>query len=351
MNFRKQIKAKIGRSNEAAGLEIMLCSDGTHTLNLCVLHKKRTIIEKIKEITSNDYAVIRKEIGSDTPVSIVITGQGIINKKIAIEEGIKENQLIHKILPNANYKDFYLQNVELDSTHAYVSLARRDLIDKIWEELNSLKLEVVGCTFGPFCMSGILPLISVDSRKDDILKIGAYSITVKEGNIDLVQNANEPSEEGVCRIAEEKMEARYITAYSSALVYFTQNGISPPEIPTIENALSNYIEKRFFSMLSKGVLGVFLIILLFNYFLFNHYFQKQNILESKLAGEKSLLGKYDTLKSALAEKQGFLEKMGFLGKPKTSFYADQLAKAVPAEITLNEMNINPLKRNKNLDDW
>jgi len=350
MNLRKQIIAKIGKSKQAAGLEVVLFNNGTRKYNVCLLQRKGTQIEKVSESSSdNDYSIIRKDINANIPVSIVVTGHGIITKKVAIE-GIKQNEVIHKVLPNANEKDFYLQNIEVDNTHAYVSLVRKDLIDEILQELTDLKFEIIGCSFGPFCINSILPIIGSGLKDDDTITIGAYSIGIKEGKIDSIQVVVETSDKAVFKIGDEEIESKYLLSYSTALAYFTENSIGQPAIPYIENSSSSYIEKRVFSALSKGVLAVFLTLLLINYFLFNHFFFKQSALEATLDNQKSLIQKYDTLKSVLEEKEDFLKKIGFLGEPKTSFYADQLAKDVPPFITLNEMRINPLKKIKNVDE-
>jgi len=347
MNFREQIVYKLGRSKVAAGLEIILLDNGVKKLNLSLLRKKRSVIEQISNISSdNSYTDIVKAIASGVPLNIAISGQGIITKKISIE-GIKENEIIHKVLPNANEKDFYMQKIKIDNTHTFISLVRREQIDKILQELSELKLEIINCSFGPFCINNILPIICSELNTANLLiNTSIYNIDIKDGIINSIQIADEYSGKTICKIGEDEIEGKYLVSYSSALTYFAQDSTNHPVIPYVESSSSNYIEKRVFSVLSKTILGTFLIILLINYFLFSHFYSKQNVLQSLLDTQKSSMEKYDTLKSVLMEKEDFLSKSGFLGEPKTSFYADQLAKDMPSAITLNEMSINPLKKSK-----
>jgi hypothetical protein len=351
MSFKKQITNRIGRSKVTAGLEIIIFSDGTKKINLSLLRRKGTVIEIVSNVSGNtDYSTISKDINRDIPVNIVISGHGIISKKIAVE-GIKGNELIHKVLPNANEKDFYIQNIEADNNHVFISLVRKEAIDKILQELSELKLEVISCSFGPFCISNILPIIcSEANNRNSLLKTESYNINVKDGKIDSIQIVDVSPERGAYKIGEDELEERYLLSYSSAMRYFTQDSIPHPIISKIESSASNYIEKRIFSLFYKRVLASALFILLVNYFLFNHFFNKQNELQAQLDTQKSSIEKYDTLKSVLSEKEDFLQKSGFLGEPKTSFYADQLAKDIPPAITLNQMNINPLKKSKNPED-
>jgi hypothetical protein len=347
MNFKEQIVYKLGRSSITAGLEIILLDDGKKRFNLSLLRKKRTVIEQVSNVSSdNDYLEITKAIGSGVSLNLSVSGQGIITKKIAIE-GIKESDYMHKVLPNASEKDFYIQNIKVDNTHAFISLVRKELIDKILQELNELKFEIISCSFGPFCISSVLPIIYPELSVANLsISAGIYNVDIKDGKINSIQIAGEPYSKTTYKMGEDEMEGKYLVSYSSALAYFTHDNINHPVISYIETSSSNYVEKRIFSVLSKGILSVFLVILLVNYFLFTHFYSKQNVLQSMLDTRKNSIEKYDTLKTVLAEKEDFLKKSGFLGEPKTSFYADQLAKDIPSAITLNEMNINPLKKSK-----
>jgi hypothetical protein len=343
---------KLSRSNTVAGLEIILLGDGKRSINLCILQKKKSII--LKKETIHDIEDIKKLkdlIPADAPVVINVNGQGIMHKKVALSENYNDKELLQKVLPNANAKDFYLQQMDINLGSTFISVVRRDAMDELTDELLANKIHIVSCSIGPFCLMNIVSLMENSNESDQSIEIGKYSLQIKNSNIESFKISETTNAPVPFKIGDEEIEGNSIVAYSAGIGYFvpTQTSVKLNIASITGNALE-FTEKRLFHSIGLVLLVLFLITLLGNYFLFNHYFIKRTQLEAIVNSQKSAIEKYDTLKTMLEEKRDFLSKAGILSQPKTSFYADQLVKDIPSEMVLSEMNINPRVINVNADD-
>ncbi|MBK8787014.1 MAG: hypothetical protein IPN43_11100 [Chitinophagaceae bacterium] len=103
-----------------------------------------------------------------------------------------------------------------------------------------------------------------------------------------------------------------------------------------------------------SLLGFFLFLLLLNFFIYTHYFSKNNELLSK--NQFSLLQKsrFDSLSKSLNSKKDFLANTGWMDDSRMiSFYADRIASTVPDSVTLTNLNIYPAfsKLSNNTKQW
>lgn len=335
------------KSKTAAGIEVILLPDATYAVNVVVLKKVKSTLttEKQKEgITS--FEELAQLIDTKQPIILVLNGKGIIHRKVSLSESDTDITLLNKVLPNANFKDFDLQQTALGSQQAFVSVVRSSIINEIIEALKKNKLTTIaGCLLGPFVLNNLLPLIGTAVISNEQLTVGTYQLQIREQQITDITVASGHADEHIS-VGGDPVDPKLLIAFAAAFSYFTgaDAGISKSEI--IDNIKEEFKQKQKFEFIGGALLIAIFGILLVNYFVFNHYWTKNKDLSSALTANQSALNRYDTLKIQVAQKKEFLDQNGLLETSRTSFYTDQLAGTLAASIHWIDVNIHPLKKKK-----
>ena len=148
-------------SSSAAGVECILLPDaspndssigrGKIVFNLLVFKKERSKVKTEVSHTGIDFETIKKVLSAKIPVSLVINGKGIIHKKVSVSDKEDFPSLLHKVFPNANPSEFYVQNTPADnSSNAFVSIIRKNIADDIIAQFSNSGFYIVSCLMGPF---------------------------------------------------------------------------------------------------------------------------------------------------------------------------------------------------------
>jgi Tfp pilus assembly protein PilN len=294
-------------------------------------------IQKLKEI-----------LPSGIPVHICFSGKGTIHKKLTLSEGDTDKVLLNKVLPNANQEDFYLQRTLTAADEVYVSVVRRETADFVLRELNSQGINAVGCSFGPFSINTVLPLMGELSSGRE-LKFSGSVLSISNGRIDGFKHADTNGAGESVLIGNESIQGNKLVAFSAALQYFIGDE-GDLNIPGVKNAKEEYKQKQLFKTAGIAMLSLFFITLMANVFLFTHFSESFEDLNREVLSSTSLLDGLDKMNEEIGKKQDFLEQTGLLDASRTSFYADNLASDIPTSIQLTELNINPLVKNNAADD-
>src|SRR3546814_17368441 len=118
-------------------------------------------------------------IGRDVPVAISINGKGIIHRMLP-EDGVDENGL-KTVLPNAKAEDFYVQQTEWEGA-TWLSVARREVVDKIVEQVEQLGVAVVCVALGPLATLLFTNYLA-GGQADDAILLGRHRFAVQQGKI------------------------------------------------------------------------------------------------------------------------------------------------------------------------
>jgi Tfp pilus assembly protein PilN len=348
--FNKLRFEHILKSKTATGIEIILLPDGTYEINEVTLKRNKSEVvteTKLAEITN--IAALASHLNFKNPLVLVINGKGIIHRKITISENDSQAAILNKVLPNANVNEFYIQQQKLQSTQTYISVIRASVINDLLEELKKNNItNIVGCFIGPFLINNVLSLVDKKNISNEFLTIGNYKLLIREDEIQEIQTVETPTYTSF-KIGEELLKEQLLIAYAAALSYFIGIEEGAVNATIIESTKKEYQQKQKFQFFGWTLLIATFVVLIVNYLVFNHYWEKSNALNSTLILNQSALKKYESLKVEYAQKKGFLEQNGLLEIARTSYYADQLAASIPASIQLLEMNIHPLKKKEASD--
>lgn len=332
-------------SSIVTGLEIVILTDGLYEMNLVILkkNKQKLSIEKQQQGIDN-FEDAAKFIDTKYPVVLILNGKGIIHKKVSITESDNPVTLLNKALPNANPNEFNLQKTPITDTEAFVSVIRTNILNEIFDQLINTKIiSISQCFLGPFVIADTLPLISVKAINNEHLTIGNFQLQIKEQRItDLTSSDLNTTEELL--IGENRVSPKLIIAFAGAISYFTGNTYGLSNSEKIDDLKEEFSQKLKFEFRAWVLMVATFLILMINYFIFNHYWSKSNEMNAQLLSVESALTHYETLKVEFKEKKDFLEQNGLLENSRTSFYIDKLAEHLPASLQWTEVAVHPLKK-------
>lgn len=337
-------------SSLATGLEIVILPDGSYEMNLVILKKdKQKLSTEKKQEGIINFEDVAKLIDAKYPIILILNGKGVIHKKVNIAENDTTATLLNKVLPNANLNEFIIQKTPINDKEVFVSVIRANVFNDIIDQFSKNKIvSIAGCLLGPFVIADLLPLISLNAINNEQLRIGNFQIKIREQQIvDLTSIDFNYAEDPL--IGEDLVPQKLVIAYAGAISYFTGNthGISNSE--TVDHLKGEFNEKQKFEFRGWVLIIATFLVLIINYFIFNHYWSKNNDMNAQLGSVESALTHYETLKVEFKQKKDFLEQNGLLENSRTSFYIDRLAQNLPVSIQWTDVAINPLKK-KNAND-
>src|ERR1051326_6138781 len=336
-SYRNWLKGKV-----SAGVEIEILSAGKFSLHYVLLKRNKSkvsVVSSGKELVS--ITQLNSFIGKDVPVSVILTGKGIIRKEIPAGDLKSEKDLLQRVLPNANPGDFYLEHFKGYSGQQFVSLVRKQAAEEVLAQLKANGLQITNCFFS--YNSGIrsLPLLNIDDSISNEITLRKNMLTVIGGKIENIDSTGS-NEEITYPIGSDTISSVLLLPFTLALSHFGSSEVSA--VDAINHSHSEFIEKKKFAFTSGAFVIGMLTLLLFNFFAFQHYSAAYSDLQAQVTMNEGILQRFDTLKKQVELKKQFLESKGMLQSSRTSWYSDQLCASLRDGIRLDRMNIDPLEK-------
>ncbi|GGX27266.1 hypothetical protein [Aquimarina muelleri] len=293
------------------------------------------IVDKISEQLSiadsfftTEYNKLKERVGISTPVLCNFSGKGIINKKVA-----SKSNYLKDILFNANADDFYIYEVN-QGNQEFVSLARKEVLNTIFNQFREDKYLVLDYSIGPFVSIIFEKIIDQNSFLS-----GSYLLHFEEGS--LIEYQKKIDSEETYVLGKDKISSKQIVLFSTLL-----NHLYPLEVIRYDfeflklNKQELLLKKTF----NNGVvlLGIFFLgSLLISYLLLNYYNNRYITYESQLY---NLNHTYEQVKKLEKEKQNkalVLQESGVLKNAFLSYYIQEIIDSIPNEIILSSLVVNP----------
>lgn len=331
----------------AAGIEVVLKEHET-SFNLVVLRRNGNTIcieKKAEGLKTADE--LKTLIDKKIPVILSITGKGVIHKKISDNERPYALQtLLNKAMPGAALNDFNVQVSEINAEQAFVSLVRSSAGDAAIAGLTTQGIRnIANCFLGPFVLNDVFEQLGITGS----ICLSTQRLKTDNNVVTEIQPAQSEQDVTMINVGTDQLSSNLLIAFAAAFSHFLPAKKGIENSLRINNVKEEYTAKRKFERRGMTALVAVFILLLINFFVFSAYRDKNNELNGLYALNESAIQRYDTLKKEFSFKKQFLEENGLLEHSKTSFYADQLAKALPASISWTALKINPQKEVKNAE--
>ena len=336
----QQVKNKILALKKVAGIELTFLSENTFIINCIILEAekgKAVITKTYYNLKSID--ALKGEISDNMPVALVINGKGVIHKKTnTVSPGLPTD-----IFPGINPNDLLFQYFEGFETPE-IAVIRKNAVEKIIDGLAAIKIHTVALSLAFYDIHYIAELIN---HPGDI-PTTQYNLNIHNNRVvDYKLNNSEEKEVIVkpeINVDTEYVKSNFIIPYAAALKLLS-NGIQNNDTIRLNSITANQkkiSQAALLKFYAVSLLGFFLLLLLVNFFIYNHYFSKNNELLSKNRFSLQQRSTFDSLNKSFNSKKEFLANTGWMNDSRMiSFYADRIAATVPDSVALTSLNIYP----------
>lgn len=305
------------------------------------IRKEQALINSIEEL--NQLIGKNKAIpfSPSHPLSVAITGKKVLIKTVEAKEDEEDNIILQKALPGAKSDRFYVQKY-WNQTNWIVAVIKKELLDEILTDLQSVGLECIAVVLGPLSM---LPF----TEESKELNLPHYQITNKNQVFELKQQTNEIGR--TLDVDGETISFQNIIAFSAAISHFSKD----PNLEELTNtSLQKTIQEVKFNIYQVALLRLFFILVLFisltNYFLSQAYQNSLIDLQEITADQQAEYSMYEQKQKELNQRISILKTTGVSSFSNLSFYADQIAAITPKSISLLDLNIGLLERKMKEDE-
>jgi hypothetical protein len=342
----QNLEQKIVQVEKITGIEVIFLPDNRYTINCITISNKKNKITREQEATGiTQVNELVKKADTKTPLSIVFNGKGILVKKMPGSQSV-DNAVI-AVLPNANPADFYFE------THSYgdfsvAAIARKEVIDSFIQSLKKEGFTILQASLGFNTATYILPFIYPDAQAPVLTTLFSLQVNAQKKII-----GYEPIEENdLLRTTEYSIGNLYLRpplmlAFSAAVHVLTD---SLKNAPVLSSAILNHERTEFryqklFKAAGMALLAAIFLILLVNFLIYNHYFNRNKELQVTQVFSREKQEQTDIIQERIKKKEGFLHQSGWHKPCRASLYADRIASLTPFNTLLTSMVIYPLKGN------
>jgi Tfp pilus assembly protein PilN len=339
------LKNKILQIGHASGIEIILLPDGEMVISAVTIKLKRHKIVKEAELSFiRNFDELSHKLDRRHPLTVVINGKGILHKKITA--GLPEDKIFGNILPNARPDEFYQSSVTYGS---FISawVVRKEVVDKIIHELTGKGFKVLTAMIGVNAIDRLLPYLNLGDQHQ--LQSNNYLIHIERDNkLGGVETIPLQKDGGIDRseysIGDQYVFSTGLLSFGAALGLLAGEGYVSQNISN-EDIKKQGEEFRFFKYYKVSLwtllAGVFAILLI-NFILYDHYFQKnESRLAFRLINQSSEI-KIQKIRASIRTKEDFIRKYDWAHASRLSFYADRIAGLLPDDAILTDMKISPV---------
>jgi len=342
--MQQQWLHKFIQVKEAAGIDISILPDNSYLMNVVIVRRDKQSLVKTEEyfhITGIEK--IKEKVPLKIPVGISLSGKGILHKPVPAH--IKEH-IITAIIPGAHPKDYYYQQFSVGEGEE-VAITRKEQLDQVAALFISAGYTVLDAGLSLGSIDNIIHLVKADQGR---------TAETTLFNIQLLKNGGMASYEVVvpqtgpmrlkpeCSIGAQTLRSNLLPAFGVAAQVLT-NAYKQAAIeqPDILQQREQYRYRRLFQTAGWSLLSFLLLVLLINFFIYQHYYSLNQVASVNRTLHTARLNSLDTLERKVTEKTKFLHAIGWVKHTTISEISDKIAATVPTDVTLTDMIIFPVK--------
>ena len=330
--FKKLVR-HITEGNTYQGLEIFDFS-GKETFSLLKLRQKKGELDLLDSLTCEKLDELLPRIDKKAPLFVTFNSAKVLKKNVQSEAKNNPELLLVNAFPNLELDNFYYQ-VAQAGANAIVCISKKEHIDWYLEQLQKMGIN-------PFQISlGLSEMDALSGHVDGTLIGSNFEVYFENSSLIGFNPSINPDSKNTT-IGGLPLEREHILPFSQLLGYLS----AKPKISNLSSVNSehanNFKNLRIFDFGIKTTLGFFLVLLLGNFFAFNHYHTENQQLESNLANGSLQDSSIKQLSQRVSAKEERFNMLTKSKNSKTSLYFDKLGMGIPPSIYLGDMQIQPL---------
>jgi hypothetical protein len=299
--------------------------------NLLTVKKKANKISIISQQSFESFETLSKTADKKIPLLIVMEGKGVLNKEIDYENEADVNWQ-----KNIDHNAIYYTDLKGFKSN-FISFCRKNIVEETISNFKKNSFEVVDVYIGSF----LAALLNTALQKEVLLSTD-LRLEFQNDKLLSFSKQNEKVKIEDYKVGEETVSSTFLPLYGVIIHFF----VKPKEVSkTINTSLSSeeLIYKKAFGILGITMLAGFLATLLVSYFLIQYYGTKNSELNLQTVYSNQSYQLILDLEAQKEKKLNILKESGVLSSKFLSYYGYEIIKSIPSNISLNELNIIPLK--------
>jgi sulfur carrier protein ThiS len=292
---------------------------------------------KQKELTiaskgeMSDFESLLKELQGQKHLFLIVNNEQVLTKKVA-NNHTSEERLVKSAFPNIALSDFYYR-VHTNAQEAFVSISRKEYIDEVIERFSTQKISVIDFSLGSLSLQTITNLIDQGeiATSNAVLKVEEQAITAIE---------KQAVSETKYTINELEISNKHLLSLAGIVTYYSGGDSSDS---TQKQLQLTYVQKRFFDLGFKFVLGFLFVSLLINFLVFSSYQRKESLYTNELQINEAKKKELTSLKDLVSRKKKLVESISSSADSRVVWYFNEISASVPSTISLKNMSYQPVE--------
>lgn len=325
---------KEGRSY--TGLEILEEEGHEVYLMLAVVNKNGSLtIENSQRFESLEG--LSMVIDNKTPIFICINTAAVLTKRLETSGESLAAAMVNQAFPNLDHSDFYYQILDQESI-SMVTIARKQTVDILIKRLQEKGLQPFTFALGMSTIGSLIPYL-----KEPHVQTSKWQLDLQKGQLRdfSLETAGQSQVYDINGLA---LSSNDILSFSH-IVGHLGNAIPANNFNGLLQSLGNrYQNQRLFQTGIRFALGFFIVLLLGNFLVYQHYFEKVGELNSSLEANGSRKSTLLELSQSVESKRVRVEMLQKSSGSNATAYMDALALSLPNSILLEGMTYRPLEK-------
>lgn len=300
--------------------------------NYEVLSLKKDInqLTVLKKEASKDKDRLIKLIDVKKPVVLLLNGKGVLNKKIDFSN---ESDLAWQ--KNIDYNSIFHTSYKTEKA-LFVSFCRKNVLEDWLTFFQESKIQVIDFYLGNFTTS----ILKEQLNQSNIFSNSTKLIFDENELVDFIKNEDVPSTDYL--IGEEKLNSFSLPTYATGINFFVKSESISKSVLDIAN-IEEQLYKKAFNFIGITMLIGFFISLLISYFGIQYYTSKNAELNIQNVYSNKAFQQIVNLENQKKDKEAIIKDVGLLSNKFFTYYDYELLQSIPNEISLSNVNVNPIK--------
>lgn len=299
--------------------------------NLLTIKKKANKISIVSKQTFDTLEELSKSTDKKLPLLIVVEGKGVLNKEIDFN-----NEADINWQKNIDYNTIYFTDLKGHKSN-FISFCRKNIVEETISKFQKKGFQVIDVYIGSF-----LAALLNNVLKKEVLFSTDLRLEFENEKLFSFSKQNEEVKTINYQVGEETVSNTFLPLYGAIIHFFVkQKEVSKTVNPTLNS--EELIYKKAFGVFGIIILVGFLTSLLISYFMIQYYGTKNSELNLQTVYSNQSYQLILDLEAQKEKKLSILKESGVLSSKFLSYYGYEIIKSIPSNVSLNELNIIPLK--------
>ncbi|RYE25521.1 MAG: hypothetical protein EOP51_03900 [Sphingobacteriales bacterium] len=333
----------VSNLNTVLGVELMTINDNTYSCRYCVVRRVNNAltIGELK-IVEGTLPTVLKEIPKNLPISLVLTGKGIIQKSIQVAEDLSPEQIFKTAFPATERNEFYTQQF-IQGQNAMISIIRNSIAEGLINTMKRSGLNLLMVSLG--AMSSVSIWEQLNSYGSDLIFDGHhFEIGDKREWLSYKYDSSSKHEFQL-KIGQQIIDEKSVLAYANAFQLILHQELEPirAEVEEINIELLTFTQNQKLQKWGLTALITLFGTLLISYGVFSYYNNENASLLHKLGGYTANSIQMSSLAQQNNENEKLLKQLNWNGGYNYGFLVSELGESMPKQLQLQELAINEPK--------